>query len=111
MSNKIPAENHDITQPWWGLKRSITPCFGARLVQEGNRLHYLADRADTRHNIAAQDVTGEAEHALSEALYDLAHWLYCQLQSEYRWLASPAAVDEAIMANDYTFTESGMHFG
>lgn len=29
----------------WGLKRSITPRFGARLVQEGNRLHYLADRA------------------------------------------------------------------
>lgn len=21
----------------WGLKRTITPCFGARLVQEGNR--------------------------------------------------------------------------
>lgn len=29
----------------WGLKRAITPCFGARLVQEGNRLHFLADRA------------------------------------------------------------------
>ena len=29
----------------WGLKRTITPCFGARLVQEGNRLHFLADRA------------------------------------------------------------------
>lgn len=29
----------------WGLKRDITPCFGARLVQEGNRLHFLADRA------------------------------------------------------------------
>ncbi|HBM3059143.1 type IV toxin-antitoxin system YeeU family antitoxin [Klebsiella pneumoniae] len=29
----------------WGLQRSVTPCFGARLVQEGNRLHYLADRA------------------------------------------------------------------
>lgn len=29
----------------WGLKRSITPRFGARLVQEGNRLHYLANRA------------------------------------------------------------------
>ena len=23
----------------------MTPCFGARLVQEGNRLHYLNDRA------------------------------------------------------------------
>ena len=45
LSNKATAEVHDITEPWWGLKRDITPCFGARLVQEGNRLHYLADRA------------------------------------------------------------------
>lgn len=29
----------------WGLTSTITPCFGARLVQEGNRLHFLADRA------------------------------------------------------------------
>jgi cytoskeleton bundling-enhancing protein CbeA-like protein len=29
----------------WGLRSDITPRFGARLVQEGNRLHYLADRA------------------------------------------------------------------
>ena len=29
----------------WGLQRDITPCMGARLVQEGNRLHYLADWA------------------------------------------------------------------
>ncbi|ELY6374952.1 type IV toxin-antitoxin system YeeU family antitoxin [Cronobacter sakazakii] len=29
----------------WGLHRDITPRFGARLVQDGNRLYYLADRA------------------------------------------------------------------
>lgn len=29
----------------WGLKRDIVPRLGARLIQEGNRLHYLADRA------------------------------------------------------------------
>ena len=29
----------------WALQRDITPCLGARLVQEGNRLHYLDDRA------------------------------------------------------------------
>ncbi|EHG7887564.1 type IV toxin-antitoxin system YeeU family antitoxin [Citrobacter braakii] len=29
----------------WGMQRDITPRLGARLVQEGNRLHYLADRA------------------------------------------------------------------
>jgi len=30
----------------WGLTCGKTPCFGARLVQEGNRLHFLADRAE-----------------------------------------------------------------
>lgn len=29
----------------WGLRHDITPRFGARLVQEGNHLHYLGDRA------------------------------------------------------------------
>ncbi|MBN3172985.1 type IV toxin-antitoxin system YeeU family antitoxin [Pectobacterium brasiliense] len=31
--------------PEWGLKRAVMPQFGARLVQEGHYLHYLADRA------------------------------------------------------------------
>ncbi|QNQ55477.1 type IV toxin-antitoxin system YeeU family antitoxin [Serratia liquefaciens] len=35
-----------INTPAWGLKRNVTPQFGARLVQEGKRLHFLADRAD-----------------------------------------------------------------
>ncbi|WP_449758689.1 type IV toxin-antitoxin system YeeU family antitoxin [Erwinia persicina] len=35
-----------IATPAWGLKRNVTPQFGARLVQEGDRLHFLADRAD-----------------------------------------------------------------
>ncbi|ENA2147274.1 TPA: type IV toxin-antitoxin system toxin CbtA, partial [Escherichia coli] len=39
----LPDDNKD--RPWWGLPCTVTPCFGARLVQEGNRLHYLADRA------------------------------------------------------------------
>ncbi|EIL1312609.1 type IV toxin-antitoxin system YeeU family antitoxin [Salmonella enterica] len=29
----------------WGLRCDVAPCFGARLVQEGYRLHFLADRA------------------------------------------------------------------
>ena len=56
MSNKIPTVNHDITEPWWGLKRSITPCFGARLVQEDNRLHYLADRASITGEFSDADL-------------------------------------------------------
>ncbi|EBV2934839.1 type IV toxin-antitoxin system YeeU family antitoxin, partial [Salmonella enterica subsp. enterica serovar Stanley] len=42
---KTTTTVHDLTSPWWGLRRNVSPCFGARLVQEGNRLHYLADRA------------------------------------------------------------------
>lgn len=30
----------------WGLPSDITPRFGTRLVQEGNCLYYLADRAE-----------------------------------------------------------------
>lgn len=45
MSNKTLPFVHDIADPWWGLKPAAIPCFGARLVQEGNRLHYMADRA------------------------------------------------------------------
>ncbi|EIP3949632.1 type IV toxin-antitoxin system YeeU family antitoxin [Salmonella enterica] len=36
-------EKHD--NPEWGLRHEVMPRFSARLVQEGNRLHYLADRA------------------------------------------------------------------
>ncbi|ECD5834842.1 type IV toxin-antitoxin system YeeU family antitoxin, partial [Salmonella enterica subsp. enterica serovar Newport] len=42
---KTTTTVHDIASPWWGLSRPVAPLFGARLVQEGNRLHYLADRA------------------------------------------------------------------
>lgn len=45
MSNKTQTVNGDTAEPWWGLSCNVIPCFGARLVQEGNRQHYLADRA------------------------------------------------------------------
>lgn len=54
---KTPNDtNHDIAEPWWGLQRNVTPCFGARLVQEGNRLHYLADRASTTGTFSEADL-------------------------------------------------------
>lgn len=58
MQNTTNVANHDIAEPWWGLKPALTPCFGARLVQEGNRLHYLADRA----SITAQFSDADLRH-------------------------------------------------
>ncbi len=40
----------------WGLKCDNTPHFGARLVQEGNRLHYLADRASIAGTFSDADL-------------------------------------------------------
>lgn len=56
MLNDTPPVNHNIAGPWWGLKRDITPCFGARLVQEGNCLHYLADRASITGTFSDADL-------------------------------------------------------
>ncbi len=53
MSDTLPDDNND--RPRWGLPCTVTPCFGARLVQEGNRLHYLADRAGIRGRFSDAD--------------------------------------------------------
>lgn len=56
MSNKTTITTHDISEPWWGLRPGVSPCFGARLVQEGNRLHYLADRANVSGQFCDADL-------------------------------------------------------
>lgn len=56
MPNKTTTATHGITEPWWGLRRDITPCFGARLVQESNQLHYLAERASITGTFSDADL-------------------------------------------------------
>lgn len=65
----------------------------------------------TRNSPTGQAMTTDAEAAVSEALRDLAFWLYRQLENEYDWLTSDAAVDEALLINEYTFTEAGLRAG
>ncbi|CAI2065390.1 Putative antitoxin YfjZ [Serratia fonticola] len=46
MKEPVPNTiNTNDETPIWGLQRTITPRLGARLVQQGNHLHFLADRA------------------------------------------------------------------
>ncbi|WP_337264971.1 MULTISPECIES: type IV toxin-antitoxin system YeeU family antitoxin [unclassified Serratia (in: enterobacteria)] len=39
------TSNGSTPSPVWGLQSAITPRLGARLVQQGDHLHFLADRA------------------------------------------------------------------
>lgn len=65
----------------------------------------------TRDSPVGQAMTTDAETSVSEALRDLAFWLYRQLENEYDWMTSDSAVDEAILINEYTFTKAGIRFG
>lgn len=42
--------------PVWGLRSDITPSFGARLVQEGCRLHFLPDSASLCGDFTAEQL-------------------------------------------------------
>lgn len=64
-----------------------------------------------RDSPTGQDMTVDAEDVVVEVLRDLARWLYRQLEREYDHLTSDEVVDEAIVANAYTFTDAGHRFG
>ncbi len=65
----------------------------------------------TRDSPTCQSPTEDAEETVTEALRDLARWLYRQLQAEYDHLTSDEAIEEGIIVNEYTFTEAGRRFG
>ena len=58
-----------------------------------------------------QPPTDDAEDTVTEAMRDLARWLYRQLQAEYEHQTSDDAVDENLAINELTFTADGTRFG
>lgn len=44
---------------------------------------------------------------LRECLADFSRWIYRNLEKEYDYQNSDEAVEEAIIANEYEFTEDG----
>lgn len=54
----------------------------------------------------------EAPCAVGDFLmFDLARWLYLQLEAEYEHLTSDKAIEEGIIVNEFGFTEEGRRFG
>lgn len=47
-------ENNTSSAQAWGLRHDITPSLGARLVQEGCRLHYLTDRSNIQGSFTTE---------------------------------------------------------
>ena len=84
----------------------------ASIRQRGRECHeYAMPITVGRDSPTGQDATADAEDLFTEIMRALARWLYRQLELEYESQTSDEAADEAILVNEWTFTESGGRFG
>ncbi|MGE0652657.1 MAG: antitoxin of toxin-antitoxin stability system [Alphaproteobacteria bacterium] len=105
-------ELHRIADALQAIQRRNFYQLHATITHRGRYFHeYSMTVSVERVSLSEQLMTPDAEEAVTEALRGLARWLYRQLEREYEYLTSDEAVDEAIDANDYTFTETGHRFG
>jgi hypothetical protein len=94
------------------IQRKNLYALEARLTHRGRYYHeHSMEISVERSSDRDQPPTADAEDGVSEALRDLARWLYRQLEQEYDHQISNEVVDEGIIANRYTFTEAGSRFG
>ena len=106
------GELHRIADALQAIQRRNFYQLRADIRHSGHYYHeYCMAIAVERDSPIGQDMIGEADDNVTEALRDLARWLYRQLEREYDYLSSDEVVDETIAANEYTFTEVGRRFG
>lgn len=106
------AELHEIADALQAIQQRNLYQLLAVIRHRGRYYHeYTMDIRMERDSPTGQSMTVDAEGVVIEAMRDLARWLYRALEREYDYQTSDEHLDEAIRANDYTFTEDGCRFG
>ena len=106
------GELHRIADALQAIQRRNFYQLRADASQRGRGCHeYSMSIVVERDSPNNQAITADAEDAVTELLRDLARWLYRQLEREYEYQISNEVTDEAIVANEYTFTDDGRRFG
>ena len=106
------ATLHGIADRLQAIQRRNFYQLAAEASHRGRYYHEYTMSVDvTRDSPTWQPPTEDAEEIVTEALRDLARWLYRQLEAEYDHLTSDEAIEEGIIVNEYTFTEAGRRFG
>lgn len=106
------ATLHGIADRLQAIQRRNFYQLAAEISHRGRYYHEYTMSVDVaRDSPTWQPPTEDAEETVREAIRDLARWLYRQLQAEYDHLTSDEAVEDGIIANEYTFTETGRRFG
>ena len=108
----LDTELHRIADALHAIQRRNFYQLRAEATHRGHYYHELCMAISVeRESPTYQDTTADAEDVVAEALWDLARWLYRQLEREFEYQTSDAVIDEAMTANEYSFTGSGRRFG
>lgn len=108
----LDAELHRIADALQAIQRRNFYQLRAEATHHDRYYHeYSMAISVERESLTYQDMTADAEEVVTEGLRDLARWLYRQLEREFEYQTSDEVIDEAITANEYTFTEAGRRFG
>ena len=105
-------ELHRIAEVLQAVQRRNFWQVHATIRQQGRYCHEYTMSIDVeRESPTWQPPTDDAEDAVTEAMRDLARWLYRRLEAEYEHQTSDEVVDETVEANAWIFTERGERFG
>lgn len=97
---------HGIVQRLQDVQRRNFYQLAASCKHRGRYYHSGYMSVDVER-LDGKEVANDAETDLTDALRDFANWIYSNLESEYDYQNSDAAVDKTIRANDYEFTAEG----
>ena len=104
-------ELHRIADALQAVQRRNIWQLHSTIRQRGRYCHEYTMSIDVeRDSPTWQPPTDDAEDAVTEAMRDLARWLYRQIRAEYEHLTSDEAIDETLAANEWSFTASGEFF-
>lgn len=103
------TELHDIVRRLQNLQRGAFYKLTAHTSHRGHYYHSGGMSVSVDHYDRA--ATECEEDDLTDLLSEFADWIYSRLEKEHAWLNADEQVDESIIFNGYTFTESGRRFG
>jgi DNA polymerase III delta prime subunit len=83
--------------------------YGIQAVISHSYRYYFAKSTDIRveHNYNDIQIGERTEERIQDALTDFMDWIYKRLQDSYFETLEDEYIEEAIIANDYEFTEDG----
>ena len=106
------ATLHRIADRLQAVQRQNFYQLAAECSHRGRYYHeYCMTVELTRDSPTGQEPTSGSEDTVTEALRDLARWLYRQLEAEFDHFTSDDTIEDGIIANAYTFTAGGRRFG